>query len=187
MRCITTPILCLLLGLLMAFVLLADVSGAAADDDDDDNRRSSRYSEWRQHDHYHGHGHHHGHRHRDDDDWEYDDDDDRHEGGDRHWHHRRQETRRDSGWFYLEEDEILEIEPSGPVVWRNPDVTIPADPPPQAIERAAETGNTDANNAGRYSTGPCREYHTKARIGGRLQQIYGRACRQPDGSWKFLR
>lgn len=30
----------------------------------------------------------------------------------------------------------------------------------------------------------CREYRTVANIGGRKQQIYGTACRQPDGSWK---
>ncbi|MGE5537248.1 MAG: RT0821/Lpp0805 family surface protein [Gemmatimonas sp.] len=35
---------------------------------------------------------------------------------------------------------------------------------------------------GRY----CREYTTNARIGGRTQQTYGRACRQPDGSWQIV-
>lgn len=31
---------------------------------------------------------------------------------------------------------------------------------------------------------PCREYTTYANIGGRQEQIYGKACRQADGSWK---
>ncbi len=31
---------------------------------------------------------------------------------------------------------------------------------------------------------PCREYTTTAVIGGKTQQIYGKACRQPDGSWQ---
>jgi len=31
---------------------------------------------------------------------------------------------------------------------------------------------------------PCREYVTHAIIGGKTEQIYGKACRQPDGSWK---
>jgi len=35
---------------------------------------------------------------------------------------------------------------------------------------------------GRY----CREYTTQAVIGGRQQQIYGTACRQPDGSWQVV-
>jgi surface antigen len=32
----------------------------------------------------------------------------------------------------------------------------------------------------------CREYRTVANIGGRNQQIYGTACRQPDGAWKVV-
>lgn len=31
---------------------------------------------------------------------------------------------------------------------------------------------------------PCREYITHANIGGKNQQIYGKACRQADGSWR---
>jgi surface antigen len=35
-------------------------------------------------------------------------------------------------------------------------------------------------------TGPCREYTLDATIGGNTEQIYGTACRQPDGSWKVV-
>ena len=31
---------------------------------------------------------------------------------------------------------------------------------------------------------PCREYVTHANIGGKRQEIYGKACRQADGSWQ---
>jgi surface antigen len=31
---------------------------------------------------------------------------------------------------------------------------------------------------------PCREYTLDAYIGGRLEQVHGTACRQPDGSWR---
>lgn len=31
---------------------------------------------------------------------------------------------------------------------------------------------------------PCREYATKAIIGGKEEVVYGTACRQPDGSWQ---
>jgi surface antigen len=34
------------------------------------------------------------------------------------------------------------------------------------------------------SSGPCREYTTEAYIGGQRETIYGRACRQPDGTWQ---
>lgn len=33
----------------------------------------------------------------------------------------------------------------------------------------------------------CREYRTTANIAGKQQQIYGTACRQPDGSWKVVK
>ena len=33
------------------------------------------------------------------------------------------------------------------------------------------------------ASGPCREYTMDATIGGKTEQIYGTACRQPDGSW----
>ncbi len=32
----------------------------------------------------------------------------------------------------------------------------------------------------------CREYTATSMIGGRPQQIYGRACRQPDGTWRIV-
>lgn len=31
----------------------------------------------------------------------------------------------------------------------------------------------------------CREYSVKALVGGRYQETYGTACRQPDGSWQI--
>jgi len=33
--------------------------------------------------------------------------------------------------------------------------------------------------------GPCREYTIDAMVGGKKEQVYGTACRQPDGSWKI--
>ncbi len=32
---------------------------------------------------------------------------------------------------------------------------------------------------------PCREYQQTVTIDGKTEQAYGRACRQPDGSWKI--
>lgn len=32
--------------------------------------------------------------------------------------------------------------------------------------------------------GPCREYQVSAVIGGRVERMWGTACRQPDGSWR---
>jgi len=33
---------------------------------------------------------------------------------------------------------------------------------------------------------PCREYTTHAIIGGKSQEIFGKACRQGDGSWRVV-
>jgi surface antigen len=32
----------------------------------------------------------------------------------------------------------------------------------------------------------CREYQATATIGGKREDVYGTACRKPDGSWKLV-
>jgi surface antigen len=56
------------------------------------------------------------------------------------------------------------------VYWRDPDT---------GADYAVTPVNTYRHLDGRY----CREYTTRAVIGGRQQQVYGDACRQRDGSW----
>jgi surface antigen len=56
-----------------------------------------------------------------------------------------------------------------PTAWVNPDT---------GYEYVVTPTNTYPDGAG-----PCREYILDATIGGRIEQIYGTACRQPDGSW----
>jgi len=71
--------------------------------------------------------------------------------------------------------QTLEHVPDGEtIVWRNPNVGGNYQVTP------AETYQRDD---GRY----CREYITEVVIGGRRQQAYGTACRQPDGSWQVVR
>ena len=41
---------------------------------------------------------------------------------------------------------------------------------------------TYRTEAGRY----CREYRQTIAVGGRTEEGYGRACRQPDGSWRIV-
>ena len=60
--------------------------------------------------------------------------------------------------------------------------------------RSISWQNPDSGN--RYTVTPtktykqhntyCREYLTKAVINGKEQKMYGKACRQPDGSWKAV-
>jgi surface antigen len=57
--------------------------------------------------------------------------------------------------------------------WRNPDTgNYGTVMPLQTMQRAD----------GQY----CREYQQTVTVGGRTEQAYGTACRQPDGSWKIL-
>ncbi len=37
-----------------------------------------------------------------------------------------------------------------------------------------------------YDRSPCREYQIEAMVGGKKELIYGKACRQADGSWKVV-
>ncbi len=58
--------------------------------------------------------------------------------------------------------------------WRNPDSGHSGSITPTRTYQVAQ---------GQY----CREYQQTVIIGGREEQAYGRACRQPDGSWKIVR
>lgn len=42
-----------------------------------------------------------------------------------------------------------------------------------------------ASGTARADDGYCREYQRSATIGGTVQQMYGTACMQPDGSWRI--
>ncbi len=55
--------------------------------------------------------------------------------------------------------------------------------------------NPDSGNSGSmtptrtYQTAAgqnCREYHSKVTIDGQTEDVYGTACREPDGSWRFV-
>lgn len=70
--------------------------------------------------------------------------------------------------------QALEYAPTNRSVrWQNPDtdssyVMIP--------------GRTYESDEGRY----CREYTTKATVGGETKRIHGIACRRPDGTWEMI-
>jgi surface antigen len=71
----------------------------------------------------------------------------------------------------LEMQRALETAPTGrPVTWRNPD---------SGNSYTVRTTRTYHANQQ-----PCREYTTRAIIGGKSQEVYGKACRQADGSWR---
>jgi surface antigen len=69
--------------------------------------------------------------------------------------------------------EIMEYNRTGqPSGWKNPDSgNVYTVTPTRTYERAEA---------------PCREFTMNANIGGKVERIYGTACRQADGSWKVV-
>ncbi len=68
----------------------------------------------------------------------------------------------------------LEASPSGRATsWRNPD--------------SGNSGTVTPQPAYKTSSGQyCREFQQTVTIGGRTEEAYGTACRQPDGTWKIV-
>lgn len=61
-----------------------------------------------------------------------------------------------------------------PIVWDNP----------QNNNRVIVTPTQEGRQAG--TNAYCREYQQTIIVGGRSEQAFGRACQQPDGSWKIV-
>ena len=69
-------------------------------------------------------------------------------------------------------DQALEHAPDGSrIIWTGNDRQYAVVP-----KETYQDGN------GRY----CREYYMDAQVGGRTEEVFGRACRQPDGSWQLI-
>ncbi|MFQ5894848.1 MAG: RT0821/Lpp0805 family surface protein [Nitrospinota bacterium] len=69
----------------------------------------------------------------------------------------------------------LERAPSGQATeWRNPDNGHSGTITPQPAYQTRQ---------GQY----CREFQQTITIGGKTEQAYGTACRQPDGTWKIVK
>ena len=70
--------------------------------------------------------------------------------------------------------QVLEYAPDNQAVtWQNPNM---------GATYTTTATNTYEQSSGRY----CREYQTTATVGGRVQNMYGTACRQPDGAWEIV-
>jgi surface antigen len=64
-------------------------------------------------------------------------------------------------------------QPNQPLPWRNQESGHYGTVVPGSYYRTPE---------GQY----CREFQQTVNIGGEAQQAYGKACRQPDGSWRIV-
>lgn len=59
------------------------------------------------------------------------------------------------------------------ISWRNPD--------------SGNSGTVTPTSEGTASNGDyCREFQQSVTVGGKTEQAFGTACRQPDGSWKVV-
>jgi surface antigen len=68
----------------------------------------------------------------------------------------------------------LEYAPSGTATsWDNPD---------SGHSGSVVPTRTYETTSGEY----CREFQQQAAIGGQVQEVYGTACRQPDGQWRLV-
>jgi len=69
--------------------------------------------------------------------------------------------------------DCLESSPIGRTAqWKNPD----------SGHYGSITPTRTFQHQGQY----CREFNQTVNIGGKTQQAYGTACRQPDGTWKIM-
>ncbi len=70
------------------------------------------------------------------------------------------------------EQSLEHAEDGQQITWNNPDSSTRYQVVPTKTTTMAD---------GRY----CREYTTTATVGGKVETVYGRACRQPDGAWQI--
>jgi surface antigen len=81
--------------------------------------------------------------------------------------------RSDLMYYDRSSQSILETTPNGrTTTWRNPDSNV----------YGTITPTRTYSSAGTY----CREYSQSIYVGGRKEQSYGTACRQPDGTWQVV-
>lgn len=63
-----------------------------------------------------------------------------------------------------------------------PGQTLPWNNPKSGNSGSITPSNYYTNNDGQY----CREFSQKITVGGKTENGYGTACRQPDGSWQIV-
>jgi surface antigen len=81
--------------------------------------------------------------------------------------------RADATYASRAETHALEYSPAGSATpWRNPD--------------SGSYGTVTPVHTYETAGGYCREFQHKAKIGGRNEQVWGTACRTPDGSWQVI-
>ncbi|MFZ4124599.1 MAG: RT0821/Lpp0805 family surface protein [Rickettsiales bacterium] len=80
--------------------------------------------------------------------------------------------RADMAYYNKTQQQALETAPAGQTLpWNNP--------------QSGNSGSFTPSNYYQTAEGSyCREFNQTINVGGKTEQAYGTACRQPDGSWK---
>jgi len=90
------------------------------------------------------------------------------------------------GQQYSQQQRVAQAYQQAPRVpaMRQPAYQQPAyQQPPYESEGELKLGPTFSNQStGEY----CREFQHRAKVSGKLQQVYGTACQQADGTWKVI-
>ncbi|MBY0458639.1 MAG: hypothetical protein K2V38_14970, partial [Gemmataceae bacterium] len=73
--------------------------------------------------------------------------------------------------------------PPPPVYYYPPPPPVAYVPPPPPGLSATPAGPAYVSPSGSY----CREFQSSGVVAGRMEQLYGTACQQPDGSWRVVR
>lgn len=80
---------------------------------------------------------------------------------------------------YYYGDPAYYVAPPPTVVYQQPTQVIYAPAPTMYANQISQTYVDDRGQT-------CREYQSTGSVGGRLQQTYGTACLQADGSWRIV-
>lgn len=83
--------------------------------------------------------------------------------------------------YYAPPPPVVQYYAPPPVVYAPPPPVVQYYAPPAAVS-ADPAGPVYYSRSGQQ----CREYQSRAMVGGRSQPVYGTACLQSDGTWRIV-
>lgn len=80
---------------------------------------------------------------------------------------------------------FLDFRPAPRYVYRSSPDVIVVERPVVIERRTLPPGSVLGPEVADRSARHCREFRTTGRIAGKVEELWGVACRNPDGSWEF--
>ena len=84
--------------------------------------------------------------------------------------------------YYAPPPPVVQYYAPPPVVYAPPPPAVQYNTPPPAAIGVDPAGPVYYSRSGQQ----CREYQSRAMVGGRSQPVYGTACLQSDGTWRIV-